>query len=131
MTDEEREIFQGLVDEAFGRFKAIVSAGRPKFRDQPKELDKVATGQVFTTRQAIESGLVDREGFIEDAIDRALELAKLDRTQAKAVKYKAPFSFLEGLIAGASARSQPLDLRTLLDAATPKAWYLWSWPSPK
>src|SRR6185369_12594700 len=64
MTEEERGIFQGLVDESFTQFKEIVKAGRPKFRSNEAALTAVATGQVFTTKQALANGLVDKEGFI-------------------------------------------------------------------
>ena len=53
MTEEERKIFQGLVDDSFGRFKEIIRDGRPKFRKDPAALDKLATGQVFTAEQAL------------------------------------------------------------------------------
>ena len=128
MTEEEQKIFQGLVDESFTRFKKIVMDGRPEFRAKPDDLDKVATGQIFTTQQAIESGLVDKEGFIEAAIDRALDLAKLDKTNTKVVKYKQPFTLFEGLLASSKAQASPLDLRSIVDLSTPRAWFLCSWP---
>ena len=126
MTAEERTIFQALVDDSFGRFKQIVLAGRPKLRDNPKILDRVATGQVFTTRDALAAGLVDREGFIEDAIDRAIELAGLDKDRTKVVKYKRRTGLLDfGLSARAGSRGP--DLATLLDMTTPRAYYLCTW----
>ena len=57
MTDEERTIFQELVDESFGRFKDIVRSGRPALAEDEATLDRAATGQVFTTQQAIDLGL--------------------------------------------------------------------------
>jgi len=50
MTEEERAIFQGLVDDSFERFKQVVRSGRPRFRDSPELLDRLATGQIFTKR---------------------------------------------------------------------------------
>lgn len=125
MTEEERAIFQALVDDAFERFKEVIKSGRPKFRESPEALDKIATGQVFTTNQALENGLVDKEGFIEEAIDRAIELAGLDKDDTKVVKYKEPLS-LSSIFLGAKARQQPSDLTRLLDFASPRAWYLYS-----
>jgi protease-4 len=125
MTDEEREIFQGLVDESFTRFKEVIKSGRPKFRQDETALDKLATGQVFTTKQAIDGGLVDKEGFIEEAIDRAIELAKLDRDDVKVVKYKEPLD-LGTLLLGAQSKQQGLDLGSLLDLASPRAFYLYT-----
>lgn len=130
MTDEERAIFQALVDDSFARFKEIVQSGRPRFRDDPAALDKVATGQVFTTRQALASGLVDKEGFVEDAIDRAIELAGLDRGETRVVKYKH-FGGIFDLILGAQSRdrspSPTSELASLLDMTSPRAYYLCTW----
>jgi protease-4 len=128
MTEKERAIFQQLVDDSFGRFKGIVEAGRSKFSKDPAALDGVATGQVFTTRQAIDNGLVDKEGYIEDAISRVVELAKLDKSTTKVVKYKKPFSLFEGILASSEAK-RGFDTQMLLDLAAPRAWYLWSWPT--
>jgi protease-4 len=126
MTDEEREIFQELVGDSFGRFKEVVTAGRPRFKDDAAALDKVATGQVFTTHQALASGLVDKEGFVEDAIDRVIELAGLNKEHVRAVKYKHLGGILDMLDIHARARTtSPLsDLAAFLDLATPRAYYL-------
>lgn len=129
MTDEEREIFQGLVSDSFGRFKEIVTAGRARFKDDPAALDKVATGQVFTTHQALASGLVDKEGFVEDAIDRAIELAGLNKEHVRAVKYKHLGGIFDMLDMHARTRAGAgvSELAALLDLATPRAYYLCTW----
>ena len=38
MTEEERKIFQGLVNDGFARFKSVVEYGRPKFKQDPEAL---------------------------------------------------------------------------------------------
>ncbi|HQU42155.1 MAG: hypothetical protein B7Z73_00880 [Planctomycetia bacterium 21-64-5] len=129
MTEEEREIFQGLVHDSFERFKEIVKAGRPRFAKDDDALVKVATGQVFTTHQALANGLVDREGFVEDAIDRAIQLAHLDKEHVQAVKYKhlgGIFDLLD--MRAQSRRAAPgNELAALLDLASPRAYYLCTW----
>jgi protease-4 len=127
MTEEERTIFQELVDESFDRFKQVIKSGRPVFRDDDETLDRVATGQIFTTRQAIENGLVDKEGFIEDAIDRVIEMAGLDAEDTKVVKYQRPLGLLD-IAMGVHASSQRSELAALLDLLSPRAYYLFTWP---
>jgi protease-4 len=126
LTDEERKIFQALVDDGFHRFKEIVKSGRPYFHEHEPELDQVATGQVFTTGQAIERHLVDREGFIEDAIDRALVLAGLDKETTTVVKYKHFGGLLDTLL-GVEERNDRSELGMLLELASPRAYYLCTW----
>ena len=47
--------------------------GRPKFAQDPQALDELATGEIFTGAQAEQLGLVDKLGFIEDAIERVTQ----------------------------------------------------------
>jgi len=123
MTEEERRIFQGLVDEAFGRFKEVVKQGRPKFHANPDALDKLATGQIFTSQQALEHGLVDKIGYLEDAIQRAIELAGLAPEEVEVLRYERQPT-LADMLFGADASTPSLDLAALLDSTAPRAYYL-------
>jgi protease-4 len=126
MTEEEKQIFQELVDESFGRFKSIIRSGRPRFAQDPAALDKLATGQVYTAEQALKSGLIDRIGFLDDAVERAIDLAKLDRDDITVVEYE-PLPTLAGLLFGATGtRRTEIDLAALLDLTAPRAYYLYS-----
>jgi protease-4 len=126
MTEEERKIFQALVDDGFTRFKNVIKQGRPKFQKDPAALDKLATGQVFTADQALASGLVDKIGFIEDAVDRAIALAGLDKNNVTVVKYKAEHR-LADLLFGSEGRARGrADLAALWEMATPQAYYLYT-----
>jgi protease-4 len=128
LTPEEREIFQHLLDDSFHRFQDVVKYGRPALAGDPDKLAAVTTGQVFTTNQAIANGLVDEEGYIEEAIDRAVKLAGLSPTGAKAVRYKAPGGFL-AMPFTAESRST-FDLASLVDLASPRAYFLCTWQLP-
>jgi protease-4 len=124
LAARERKILQGLVDDMFVRFKEIVKAGRPKLDDEA--VAKVATGQIFTAKQAQEAGLVDKIGFLEDAVDRAVELAGLTKETARVVRYSRQKGLVDELLGGASPGAR-LSLEALADWTTPRAWYLCSW----
>ncbi|MGQ9913599.1 MAG: signal peptide peptidase SppA [Thermogutta sp.] len=129
MTEEERAIFQQLVDDSFARFKEIVREGRPRFRQTPEELDKLATGQVFTAEQAKKSGLIDEIGFLEDAVDRAIELAGLDPEEVNVVRYRKEPTLADLLLGETMSARWPhaeWDWRVLFDAAIPRPFYLFS-----
>jgi protease-4 len=130
MTEEERKIFQGLVDESFAGFKAIVQAGRPRFKEHPEELDKIATGQVFTANQALKNGLVDEIGFVEDAVAHAVKLTNLPDNEVSVVEYKPEPTLADALFGRSEARASRVDLSVLLDAMTPRSYYLCSWIPP-
>lgn len=126
---EERQLFQELVNLSFEGFKDIVRSGRPKFREDDAALDAVATGQIFTAKQARDKGLVDEIGFIEDAVERAAELANVEVDDVRCVKYDAPTPSLATLLS-ARASSPSLidgDLRSFLDLTAPRAYYLCTW----
>lgn len=126
MKPEEEAIFKALVDEAFDRFKTIVKQGRPGMSDET--LETVATGQVFTAQQALDFGLVDATGFLEDAIDHAAKLADLDKEKVRVIRYQRQLDLIDRMILGhAKAQSPGLDLRALIELSTPKAYYLCSW----
>lgn len=123
MSEQERKVFEALVNESFERFKEIVIAGRPALGEDEEKLKQATTGQIFTTDQAIELGLVDREGFIEVAIERAVELAGLTPETARVVQYTQPGGLFGPLLSQA-AEAQRTDLARLLDLTAPQAYYL-------
>jgi protease-4 len=125
LAERERKIVQGLVDDMFARFKEIVRAGRPKL--DAAAVDAVATGQIFTASQAVKAGLVDRIGFLEDAIDRAVELAGLTPETARVVKYGKPKGLLDEVLGGNAAPGARFSLEAFAELTTPRAWYLCSW----
>lgn len=129
MTEEDRKLLQGLVDDSFKGFKAVVMSGRPMFKDDPAALDAVATGQIFTANQALERKLVDKIGFIEDAISAAVGLSGLSAEEVRCVQYRRAPTFFGQLI-GSETHLSPrggTDLAALLDLAAPRAYYLWTW----
>ena len=126
MTPEERKILQQLVNDGFTRFKDVVMQGRPAFQKDPVALDKLATGQVYTADQAVKNGLVDRIGFLEDAIDRAIQLAGLNRDDVEVVRYRAE-PRLSDILFGQTRAQPTFDLATVLESVTPRAYYLCTW----
>lgn len=128
MSAEERKIAQTLVDESFAGFKKVVVSGRPKFKDDAAALDASATGQIFTAEQAVERGLVDQIGFVEAAIERVAKLAGVGLDEVRCVQYQRPPTLVGALLGTQSETPAPtVDVATLLDLATPRAYYLWSW----
>jgi len=72
LTPEERRIFQGMVDDIYDQFVAVVARGREMEESRVRQL---ADGRVFTGNQAKELGLVDELGDLRDAVRLAGRLA--------------------------------------------------------
>lgn len=83
LTEEERAIMQEISDEAYDQFVREVAEGRGM---DIKEVRSLATGQIYLGSQALELGLVDRLGGIEEAIEYLAELNGLEDP----VRYEFP-----------------------------------------
>ena len=124
---EEKKILEGLVQSSFEGFKEIVLASRSALRADKDKQDVVFTGRIFTAKQAQENLLVDRLGFIEDAIQRAIELASLDKDDVRVVKYRRPLGAMELFLFGSQSKKPAIDLSALVELTVPRAYYLCSW----
>ncbi len=124
MSEEDRKILQGYVDESLDRFKEVIQQGRPFFKKDTEALDELATGEIFTAAQAQRHRLIDQIGFIEEAIERAIELAGLDKRRVRVVEYRWPPSLVDDIVGIQQARNQPFDTAALLDLTAPRAYYL-------
>ncbi len=69
LTQEQSDILQGMVDEAYGQFLEVVAGGRNMGVDQVRTL---ADGRLYTMSQARENGLVDDVAEYQDTRDRFL-----------------------------------------------------------
>jgi ClpP class serine protease len=74
-TDAERERLQASVDGTYERFLDAVVAGRGTNRMTKDKLRTIAEGHVWTGAQALQHGLVDKEGSFVDALRLARERA--------------------------------------------------------
>ncbi len=74
LSEAEREVLQGLVDDVWEQFVGAVAEGRGMDRDRVVPL---ADGRVFSGEQALGLGLVDRIGTLQDAVDAAGRMSGL------------------------------------------------------
>jgi protease-4 len=103
MTEEERAVWQAIIDDAYEEFVQVVADGRGMPVDEVKEL---ADGRVFTGEQAFELGLVDRLGNLPDAVQRAAELGGI-QGEPRIVEYQQSLNWFQGLF-GLARLADPL-----------------------
>jgi protease-4 len=75
MNEMEKQIAQNGVDRIYLQFKQRVAQGRKK---DIAFIDSIAQGRVWSGDDALQLGLVDRMGNLQDAINCAGRMAKLD-----------------------------------------------------
>jgi protease-4 len=86
MTEDEKKIFQGIIDEYYENFLAVVARGR-KGKVAEADLRTVADGRVYTAPQALKLGLIDGVGYFEDAYGKARDLAGIESARLVAYTY--------------------------------------------
>lgn len=96
MDKEDRDILQGVLDNVHEQFIRAVAEGRKLTVDS---IRPIADGRIFTGEQAKEIKLVDELGTLEDAIQKAAELAGISG-EPEVVSKKDKLSFLEMLRSG-------------------------------
>lgn len=93
-TDEQRATLQSWMDEVYEVFKGHVIEIRGDRLTKP--IDELAGGRVFTGRQALELGLVDRIGTLDDAIKAVAKKANLEKYEVRVIP--RPKNFIEVLM---------------------------------
>lgn len=104
LTDEERRLIQGEVDEAYGQFVDLVADGRDMKRSQ---VESLATGWAWSGERAKQLGLVDRIGTYKDALDAAAKAGGIDGDY-EVVTYDDDFGGLFQSLLGLSSSLQRL-----------------------
>lgn len=80
LTDAEKRFMQSGVDTIYHTFKSRVAEGRKR---DIVYIDSIAQGRVWTGSRAISVGLVDRIGTMQDAVNYAVEMAKIKSYRIK------------------------------------------------
>ncbi len=75
MSDNAKALVQVAVEDTYDDFISDVATGRGMDKS---EVDRIGQGQVWTGLDALENGLIDELGELDDAIAAAAALAEMD-----------------------------------------------------
>ncbi len=131
MTEDEKKMFQGIIDEYYEGFLAVVAKGR-KGKIADESLRTIADGRVYTARQALKLGLIDGVGYFDDAFGKARDLASIER--AKLVSYTYFPKTKTNIYAEQLGNFSPLEAKvveSMLGALKTGFYYLWLPQTPK
>jgi protease IV len=93
MTDQEKKLLQGVIDDVHAQFIDAVANGRNIPLDDVKA---IADGRIFTGRQALKLKLVDKMGDLTESIQLAGTLAGI-KGKPRIVEKKKKIPFLDYL----------------------------------
>lgn len=139
-ADYQLAELQNVLDAMQQTFEDAVRAGRAgklKVTEARREyvgadgkkftVDEVEpfNGKIFLAERAGALGLVDKVGYLQDAIAQAGRLAGL--TKPKVVVYSRRKSFLEGMLThvGLGPRGWPVELKMPAEVQSPKIMMVW------
>lgn len=103
-TESERQAMRERMDEVYATFKGHVSVNRVTKLKKP--LDEIAGGRVYTGKQALELGLIDRIGTLRDAIEQAAADAALG-AEYEVRSLPRTKSIFESMLTDTDAKSEP------------------------
>ncbi|WP_455662706.1 signal peptide peptidase SppA [Pradoshia sp.] len=126
MTDEEKKIMQSLVNNSYDQFVDVIAKGRGMSEE---EVRKVADGRIYDGRQAMELNLVDKLGYLDDAIAGMKKNEKLEDSAVVKLTDSAGFGSMLNLkltqwIGGSDEVSILKSIMT--DNQSPQLMYLYS-----
>ena len=128
MTEEERKIFQGVLDSMYERFLSVIAENRKELTNE--KLKSLADGRIYTAQQALDYGLIDQIGYLDEAIELAKNEAGL--TTARVIIYHRPGSYKNNIYSQLSKSGfgtinlLNIDLKTFVRSGTPSFMYLWA-----
>jgi len=80
LSENEKKFVQKTVDDIYNGFKQRVADGRKKTVGY---IDSIAQGRVWSGAKAIDIGLIDKFGGLQDAVECAARMAKLTNYRLK------------------------------------------------
>lgn len=116
MTEEERRIMQAMVDDVYEQFVEVVSSERNL---DPDTVRALADGRVFSGRQALQLGLVDANGSLQDAVDMAGRMCGLGDNPRTTRPRKTRTSLIDMLTETATVLKDPMAA-----AGSPRMMYI-------
>ncbi len=126
MTKEEHEIMQSMIDEMYDEFVDIIVEGRDLSESHVRE---IGDGRIYTGNQAVEVGLVDEIGTLDDTIYHLMDDHELDDAQVVQYGYGAGYfaSFFMGVQGFINGSSDEIDtiMALLRESDKPRAMYIY------
>lgn len=127
LKPEEREVFQGLVNEFFDRFVQVVAEGRPDLDED--RVREIADGRVYSAAEAVELGFVDRIGTLRETVADIKEQIGAERVRV--VTYQRPLGWRPNVYAHEPVGPPQvnlvnIDLARAMFNPQPQFLYLWA-----
>lgn len=123
LTPKEKEVWDEILDDSFQRFIRVIAENRQPL--EAADVEKLATGQIYTATQALENGLIDEIADEEAALDFLRKEIGLE--DVRVITYRHAKSALDILLASAESSQPENRWRAMAESTVPQAMYYTSW----
>lgn len=130
LTARDKELWDNILNQSFELFLEVIDENRDTL-DMPK-IRALATGQIYTAKDAKQNGMIDEIGFEEDALKELQKIAGV--SDPRIISYQFPADNLwDALLGSARANDPAAQWRAVLELAVPRAMYYFSagLPAPR
>jgi protease-4 len=126
LTQPELQVFQGVIDDMYGRFVRLIAESRKNPEERVRSL---ADGRIYTAQQALALGLVDKIAYLDDVVGTTKKALGVD--EARVVTYHRPREYRATIYSEAAtvpgSGGALAQLAGFLGGPGPRFMYLW-WP---
>lgn len=121
MSPADREVLGAMVQDVYSQFVEVVAKER---RQSAAKLAPVVDGRVLSGRQALQSGLIDRLGNLNDAVAAAGRMAGLGSEPRLLYPPEDEVTLLDVLVGRAESSIRNRWTRPLEQATTPRVKFI-------
>jgi protease-4 len=121
VTEEQRKYIEDkLISPAYNRFVQVVDEGREELTLD--DVKRLADGSIYGAEEALSEKLVDKIGYMDEAIGQVKLLAGIEKAQV--VEYRKQFSL--AYLLDSRSNLLKIDKSTLYELSMLQVLYLWS-----
>lgn len=125
MTDDDRAVFQVVVNELYQKFLDVVVQGRNGALSL-EELRPIADGRIYTAQQALKLKLIDEIGYFDQALEKVKSLANIrDARVITFTHYPKKKTNIYAKSLDNPTLMEKKDFRDLLQSLKSGFYYLW------
>ena len=118
-TSEERKIVQEMVKECYIKFASIVS----KSRKIPLEKiinGPIGDGRIYHGKKALSYGIIDKIGYLEDAVALCESMTKSGKNSLKVIKYQKTPGLFDSILEESSILKNGVNVNLNLPGKPPQ-----------
>jgi protease IV len=121
LTPPERDVFQSVIDDMYGRFVRLIATSRKLPEERVRSF---ADGRIYTAQQALALGLIDHIAYLDEVVGTTKRELGVD--EARVVMYRRPREYRATIYSEtASVPGGLAQLTGLLGGPGPRLMYLW------